>query len=109
MAIKGRARKEPPYEYMTGKKWDSLGQTLTLKRALNLWWNSIRFKTKKYGKLLAYKSYDGEYVFMTYVGSEELEDEEVEALLKSKIELDNDYYEDADGYPVVDGNLVEDF
>ena len=40
--IKGRANKNPPYEYITRAKWNSLGQTMTLQKALNKWWNSIR-------------------------------------------------------------------
>ena len=79
--------KNPPYEHLTTAKWNSLGKTMTLKDALDCWWNSIRVRTSK-GILCCYKCHDNTY-------------EHDGIRLDRIITLDNEYDEDADGYPIV--------
>jgi len=80
-----------PYEYMTAEKWTSLGDTMTLQEACDLGWNSIRVRVK--GKKdnrtrCCYLCNDGDY--------------ELDGLTKKLlITLDDEYDEDADGYPIV--------
>jgi hypothetical protein len=40
----GRSCKRPPYKYLTVAKDNSLGQTLTVRKRLDLWWNSVRVR-----------------------------------------------------------------
>ena len=99
----GRSRKNPPYRWMTDAKWDSLGKTLTVKKALDLWWNSIRVKVPVGQKIACiYKCYDGEYETSQLEQLLKCSDEEV---LQYSIELDNAYDEDSDGYPIVHATL----
>ena len=80
-----------PYEYMTDEKWDSLGETMTLKEACDLGWNSIRVRVK--GRKddrtrCCYLCNDGYY--------------ELDGLTKELlITLDDGYDDDSDGYPIV--------
>lgn len=103
--VKGRSRKNPPYRAITDAKWDSLGETLTVKKALDLWWNSIRVRMpngKDYHRFLIYKCYDGEYVLDDMAEALGISEEEV---LKLNITLDEDYDEDSDGYPIAFAKL----
>lgn len=92
----GRSCKNPPYEYMTSKKYDSIGETMPLKKALNMWWNCVRlvFDNETY---YCYKCCDGEY---------ELNGLD-EAYLNVPVELEDDYDEDADGYPIIYAHLAK--
>lgn len=94
--MKRKGMKNPPYRAMTVEKWDSLGQTMSLKQAMDLWWNSIRVRTPN-NIALCYKCYDGDYEIMA-----EFDD----VNLESQITLDVEYDEDADGYPIVFATLV---
>lgn len=86
--------KHIPYEYMTDKKWNSLGETMTLKNAMDLWWNSIRVRTPNKEVITCYKCYDGDYEIMGNLK------------LNAKITLDDEYNEDADGYPIIFATLI---
>ena len=85
-----------PYKSMTSKKWDSLGEELTLKQALDLWWNSVRVRTKK-GTITCYKTCDKEYIVN---GDYATKDQ-----LNKTILLDEEYDLDADNYPIVFATL----
>ncbi len=99
----GRSRKNPPYKWMTDAKWNSLGETVTVKKALDLWWNSVRVRIPTESKTVCiYKCYDGEYETSQLEKVLKCSDEEV---LKYSIELDNSYDEDSDGYPIVFATL----
>ena len=80
-----------PYEELTDEKWDSLGETMTLKEACDLGWNSIRVRVR--GRRdnrtrCCYLCNDGYY--------------ELDGLTKElMITLDDQYDDDADGYPIV--------
>ena len=100
--IKGRSCKNPPYDYMTETKWNSLGETLTVKEALDMWWNSIRVRTNN-NTALIYKCYTGEYETCEL---EDLLDTTETKVLKLVITLDNEYDEDADGYPIIYASLA---
>ena len=103
--VKGRSRKDPPYEYMTEAKWNSLGKTMTIKKALDMWWNSVRVRTPKGMEshvFTMYKCYDGEYDLSDM---EDVLDIAEEDILKYKITLDEEYDEDSDGYPIVFATL----
>ena len=75
------------YMNLTSDKYNSLGKTMTLKDALDLWWNSVRVRTKD-GVRLCYKCHDGDY-------------ELCDLSLNLTITLDDEWDEDADGYPIV--------
>lgn len=76
------------YKSMSKAKWASLGETMTLKDALDLWWNSVRI--------------DGEIYYKTYIGNYETPEDDIpEELLNRKITLWNEYDNDSDGYPIV--------
>lgn len=94
--------KHIPYEYMTYEKHMSLGETMTIKKALNLWWNSVRIKLND-NLFIIYRCYDKTYELGGL--DEELEITENE-LLKRKITLDSEYYEDSDNYPVINAVLI---
>lgn len=100
--IKGRSCKNPPYEYMTDAKWETLGETMTLKEALDKWWNSIRIKVND-NITVNYKCYDGEYEIYELADELKLDEDKV---LKLKIKLNDEYCEDGDGYPIVYANLL---
>jgi len=103
--IYGRSCKNPPYKYLTVSKDNSLGQIITVKKRLDLWWNSVRVRVPgKTETACIYKCYDGSYE--TYELEQMLgcSDEEV---LKLKIKLDGCEDEDLDGYPIVYATLVE--
>ena len=99
--IKGRSCKNPPYERMTDKKWDSLGKILTVKQALDLWWNSVRIRIYTNGShenAITYKCDDGEYEVSELADLLDISEEEA---LKTKIILDESYFEDSDDNPIV--------
>lgn len=103
--IKGRSCKNPPYEFMTAKKMDSLGETMTIKKALDMWWNSVRVRTPKGMEphtFIMYKCDDGEYDLADMADVLEISEEDI---LKCKITLDEQYDEDSDGYPIVFATL----
>ena len=76
------------YKSMSKAKWASLGETMTLKDALDLWWNSVRI--------------DGEIYYKTHTGNYETPEDDIpEELLNRKITLWNEYDNDSDGYPIV--------
>lgn len=104
--MKGRSRKNPPYQYVTDAKWASLGTTMTVKEALDLWWNSIRIKViNTEGKEIVaciYKCCNGYYEVFDLADAFGVDDE---AVLKLPIKLDEAYDEDADGYPIVEAQL----
>lgn len=101
----GRSRKNPPYKWMTDAKWNSLGQTITVKKALDLWWNSVRVRIPaKSETVCIYKCYDGEYETSQLEKVLKCSDEEA---LKYSIELDNSYDDDSDGYPIVFATLQQ--
>lgn len=103
--IKGRNCKNPPYRTMTDGKWESLGQTITIKKALDLWWNSIRVRTPNGMEsrvFTIYKCYDGDYDIANMADWLEIDEND---LLKCKITLDEGYDEDSDGYPIVFATL----
>lgn len=103
--IKGRSCKNPPYEFMTEKKWDSLGETITIKQALDMWWNSVRVRTPngmEKHTFTVYKCYDGEYDLSDMADVLEISEKDI---LKCKITLDDEYDEDSDGYPIVFATL----
>lgn len=91
-----------PYELITKKKWDSLGQTMTLKQALDLWWNSVRFEIN--GKnYICYKTCDYDYDLLHDL-CEDLGMTEKQ-VLALEITLDDWYNFDADDYPIIYGTL----
>lgn len=103
--IKGRSCKNPPYKYMTDKKWDSLGETITIKEALDMWWNSVRVRTPKGIEnhiFTMYKCCDGEYVLDDMADILEISEEDI---LKCTITLDDEYDDDGDEYPIVYATL----
>ena len=106
----GKTRFNLPYEKITATKWDSLGTTMCLKKALNMGWNSVRFKIGK-RRFLCYRCTDGSYDLLSRDWGDDLLDalniSEKQAL-SLHIELDIDYYEDDDGYPVVDAKVLQD-
>jgi hypothetical protein len=99
-----------PYETITAKKWNSLGQTMRLSKALNMGWNSVRFRIKGQS-FLCYRCTDGSYDLLSRGDGEDLLDafdlSEKEAL-SLHIELADHFYEDSDGYPVVDAKVLQD-
>lgn len=90
------------YSEVSWSKFNSLGQTMTLKDALDLWWNSVRIDGKGY-----FKSFENSY--------EDFEGNELDGnLLNRKIRLNDEFDEDSDGYPIVgavfvDGPLKEEY
>lgn len=106
--VKGRSCKNPPYEFVTRAKWNSLGQTLTVKQALDKWWNSIRVHLPNGDIALIYKCYDGEYEVseMRFISQARGCNQKDEEILKMHIQLDDEYHEDGDGYPIIYANLV---
>ena len=106
----GKTRFNLPYEKITATKWDSMGSTMRLSKALNMGWNSVRFAIR--GKrFLCYRCCDGSYDLLSRDGGngllEELNLTEKEAL-DLHIELADDYYEDSDGYPVINATVLRD-
>lgn len=90
------------YMEMSQEKWDSLGQTVKLKDLLDIWWNSVRVRVyevnrpKLYTEIMAYKTESGKYRFdgMTI-------DESTADILDMLVEVDDEYMEDGDGFPIV--------
>ena len=83
------------YSEVSWSKFNSLGQTMTLKDALDLWWNSVRIDGKGY-----FKSFENSY--------EDFEGNELDDnLLNRKIKLDDEFDEDSDGYPIVGAIFVD--
>lgn len=90
---------------MTDAKWNSLGKTVTVKKALDLWWNSVRVRIPTESETVCiYKCYDGEYETSQLENVLKCSDEEA---LKYSIELDDSYDEDADGYPIIFATLYQ--
>ena len=88
------------------EKWWSCGETMTLKEALDLWWNSVRIEVPvndgKEKKIYvcykcAYTDKDGPYEL----------DGLPKSFLKEEIYLSQEYDEDADGYPYVTAVFVD--
>lgn len=98
--------KEDSYSFLSRKKVESLDTcNMTVKEVLDLWWNSLRIKFEKDGEkreAILYKTYTGEYEV----------DEDInpygKSILDKKVCVDDEYFEDADGFPCVYGELVED-
>jgi hypothetical protein len=80
-------------ENITHEKWSSLGETMTLKQALDLYWNSVRVRNKN-NIHICYKCFDEDYEYK-------------ELSPNTIIVLDNGYDYDEDGYPIVYANIVE--
>lgn len=91
------------YMEMTPEKFDSLGQTMKLKDLLDLWWNSVRVrvyevnKPKLYTDLVAYKTKDCKY----YLDGQNIEKDLGEDILNMLVEVDDEYTEDGDWFPIV--------
>ena len=102
--IKGRTRENPPYRWMTQAKYDSLGERMTLKRALDKWWNAI-YITFPDRFTISYKCSDGTYEVSELADELGLTEDEV---LEVKIDISGEWDEDGDGYPVVYAELAED-
>lgn len=81
---------ENEYTELTYEKEDSLGRTMTLKEALDLYWNSVRIKENN-KEHICFLRYDGIYEL----------DGLPEETLNRYVCLDDEYNEDADGYPIV--------
>lgn len=78
--------------YDKDKAW-SCGETMKLKEALDLWWNSVRIRTDE-GTVLCYKN--------AYTCDEPYTIGNLPKLaLKREVVLDDEWDEDADGYPIV--------
>lgn len=107
--IKGRSCKNPPYEFMTRAKVNSLGKTLTIKQALDKWWNSVRVHLPNGDTAIIYKCDDGEYELyeMKFVSKVSDWDAKDADILKMKIRLDDRAHEDGDGLPIVFATLIE--
>ena len=89
------------YEEITSEKEDSLGKTMTVKDACDLWWNSVRIQSDE--EILVWKNIDDDsYSSDIYDDDDEDDSEELKELLSKEITLESDYYYDEDGYPVVD-------
>lgn len=78
------------YLTLTYEKEKSLGQIMTLKEALDLYWNSVRIKIGD-KEHICYLRYDGIYEL----------DGLSEEYLNHRICLNDEYSEDADGYPII--------
>lgn len=106
----GKTRFNLPYEKITATKWDSMGSTMHLSKALNMGWNSVRFKIGD-RKFLCYRCCDGSYDFLGNDGGDGLLETfgitEKQAL-SLNIELDTEYDYDSDGYPIIYATLLED-
>ena len=89
------------YEEITSEKEDSLGKTMTVKDACDLWWNSVRIQSDE--EIIVWKNIDDDsYSSNIYEDYDEDDSEELKELLNKEITLESDYYYDEDGYPVVD-------
>lgn len=75
------------YKEITSEKLKSLGRTMKLKDALDLWWNSVRI-----GKHILYKIFDESGYELDGLS---------EKSLNRLITLDDGYDEDGDGFPIV--------
>ena len=103
---RGRSCKNPPYRWMTEAKWNTLGETITVKQALDKWWNSVRIRKKEGGYILIYKCCNGEYEVSEFENTPGFGDMPENKILELKITLDDEYDEDWDGYPVVYANFA---
>lgn len=93
------------YNDIDEKYW-SCNETMTVKEALDLWWNSVRIRVpNKKGKgtttyicyKCAYTGKDGPYEL----------DGLPKSVLNKMIALDDEYDEDGDGYPFVGAEFVD--
>lgn len=88
------------YTYLSPEKINSLGQIMTVKEALDLWWNSVRIIYKKQ-QLILYKTFEGDYEL-----DEEMTPYGVN-ILNCKIKISRRPFYDLDGYPYVLATLIE--
>lgn len=102
--LRGTSNQNPPYRWMTQAKWDSMGCTMTVKQALNKWWNSIRVRVPGQGSACIYKCDDGWYEVDSLARKLKITQEEA---LKLKITLDDSYEEDDDDNPIIYATLAE--
>lgn len=102
--LRGTSNQNPPYRWMTQAKWDSMGCTMTVKQALNKWWNSIRVRVPGQGSACIYKCHDGWYEIDNLARKLKITQEEA---LKLKITLDDEYQEDDDDNPIIYATLAE--
>ena len=94
-----------PYGYFNKRKHDSLGKTMTIRQALDLWWNSVRIRL--IGDLTYFVCYKcSDYTYELDGLDEELGLTE-KKLLRKKIELEDCWEVDSDGYPIVFAKLLE--
>lgn len=84
--------------YDMDTKSKSLGETLTLKEVLDLWWNSVRVRTNGGTKMCWKNAYTCDNAY-------EL-DGLSKSTLKKLVEVENYYDYDCDGYPIVYCNLL---
>ena len=84
------------YEKITKQKLNSLGKTMTLRTALELAWNSVRFKVDDEWRI-CYLCTDGTFAL------DGLSDD----YLDEYIDLENEWDYDSDGYPIVYAKLTE--
>ena len=78
---------------------------MTIKQALDIWWNSIRVRMPKGvepHKFIIYKCSNGEYNLDDMEDVLEINEED---LLKCTITLDDNYDNDSDGYPIAFAEL----
>jgi len=85
------------YTDIESKSW-SCGETMVLKDALDLWWNSVRVRTED-GVVLCYKN--------AYTCDEPYTIGDLpKSALAKLVKLDDSWDEDADGYPIVYAEFV---
>jgi hypothetical protein len=105
--VKGRSRKNPPYRYITEAKYKTLGDTITIRKALDVWWNSVRVhydKGETHGIACIYKCCDGSYELTDLKDAFGWSDKQV---LDRLIEMEFRYDDDLDGYPIVFATLLQ--
>ena len=107
--LKGRPNKNAPYQWMTDEKWGSLGETMTIKEALDLWWNCIHVRLPNGDRAYIYKCSDGWYEIDSLLSSSYIKKLklDVKKVLALKITLDNEYDEDDEENPIVSATLIE--
>lgn len=88
------------YENISLEKEDSLGKTMTVKEACDLWWNSIRIQSDE--EIIVWKNINDNSYSCNIYSDNENDSAELKELLSKEITLKSYYYYDGDGYPVID-------
>jgi len=95
------------YKIITNRKVESLDSVLSLKEALDLWWNRIDFEIDGVNYFGYIQIDDGKYYIENGDNGAQVKGENLKKVLSQTIKLAKGWDIDTDGNPIIKGEIVK--